>query len=109
MTLEELKLAAKVAEDAFKAATLLVQQAEALAENNAYDSLEEASGKIENILGGRAHGDCEGSYNCGAEEYRQEFIVGGIKYVGILEVEYNRHDKTYYYVDSTDFRIEEMK
>ena len=37
-----------------------------------------------------------------------EFIVDEKRYVAILEVEYNRHDKTYYFVDGSDFRVEEL-
>lgn len=50
-----------------------------------------------------ADDDCEGSHNCGLDEYRQEYIVDNIKYVGILNVEYNRHDKTYYYVEDSSY------
>lgn len=107
-SLLELKLAAKVAEDAFEAATKLVEQAQALPENNVYPSLEDAEYKIEDMLADRAHEDCEGAGNCGDLEYRQLFMVGDKMYVGIYEVDYNRHDKTYYYVDGAEFRIEEV-
>jgi hypothetical protein len=74
-------------------------------ENNVYPSLEAAEA-LEYVLWDRAHEDCEGAGNCGAQEYRQEFLVGGAKYVAIFTPEYNRHDKTYYYIDGIDFRIE---
>lgn len=74
---------------------------DSLAENNVFDSLDEANYAIESKLLGQASEDCEGSYNCGADEYEQEFIVHGVKYIGKLTCEYNRHDKTYYYIDSS--------
>lgn len=79
-----------------------------LAENNVFESLEIAEGKLEDMLRKRAHEDCEGAYNQGDEEYTQEFIVNGVKYIAIATFEYNRHDKTYYYIDSSDFRIEKL-
>lgn len=77
---------------------------ETKAENNVFESLESA-GNLEDVLRGRASEDCEGSYNCGADYYEQEFMVDGVVYVATLTVEYNRHDKTYYYVDGSEFSI----
>lgn len=107
-SLSELKLVAKVAKDAFETATALVEEAEALPENNVYLTLEEASYKVEDKLEIQAFNDCEGAGECGLEQYRQLFIVGDKTYVGILNVEYNRHDKNYYYVDGSEFRVEEV-
>jgi hypothetical protein len=78
------------------------------AENNVFESLEDAESELNNNLYNRAAEACEGSYCCGLEQYRQEFYVKGEKYVAILNVEYNRHDKTYYYIDYSDFRIEKL-
>jgi hypothetical protein len=75
-------------------------------ENNVFATLEEACDELEDRLIQFAKEDCEGSYNCGDPEYRQEFLVDGVKYVAILEVEYDRHDKTYYYIYSRKFRYE---
>lgn len=85
-----------------------LKQAQALPENNVYPSLEDAEYKIEDILLDMAFEDCEGAGECGLEQYRQLFMVGDKTYVGILNVEYNRHDKTYYYIDGSEFRIEEV-
>ena len=74
-------------------------------ENNVFASLEEAEGVLEDRLLGEAHEACEGSYNCGADSYTQEFIVDGKHYIATLECEYNRHDKTYYYVDGHEFTV----
>ena len=49
-SLLELKLAAKVAEDAFKAATALVEKSQALPENNVYPTLEEAEFRVEEVV-----------------------------------------------------------
>lgn len=107
-SLEELKSAVKTAKSALEDATLRLEKAQALPWNNVYPSLEAAEYKIEDMLAGRAHEDCEGAGNCGAPEYRQLFMAGDKMYVGIYEVDYNRHDKTYYYVDGSAFRIEEV-
>ena len=74
-------------------------------ENNVYSSIEEAT-ELEGTLSAYAHADCEGSYNCGSSSYSREFMVGEDRYVAKLEnIEYNRHDKTYYFVDGYDFNI----
>ena len=77
-------------------------------ENNVFESLDAAEAEISNRLLSEAYEDCEGSYNCGNEEYTQDFIVDGTAYRGTLKCQYNRHDKTYYYVDESDFTIEEL-
>lgn len=98
-----------------KLAELLVVKAknnlatfDALAENNLYETYEFAQFQMRHILYERAFEDCEGAGNCGLDEYRQEFLVDGVKYVAIMTVEYNRHNKTYYYIDGTEFRIESV-
>jgi hypothetical protein len=84
-----------------------LQEFERSPENFRYEDLEEAS-ELEWDLRERASEDCEGSYNCGDDEYRQEFYVGDKKYVAILyQIFYNRHDKRYYFVDGSNFRIED--
>jgi hypothetical protein len=81
---------------------------DALPENNTFEDYDKACASIEGTLEHRARSDCEGSYNYGNDEYTQEFIVNGKHYLGKLEVEYNRHDKTYYYVDQTKFTVTEI-
>lgn len=78
-------------------------------ENNVFDSLEIAEYSLFDKLEGFAQADCEGSHSCGSPEYCQEFIVGGVHYLATLAVEYNRHDKTYYYIDSSEFTIKELE
>ena len=77
------------------------------AENNSFDSLDEGSSNIEATLENRAHENCGDGY-CGDNRITQEFIVGDKKYLGVMIVEYNRHDKRYYYVDELSFRVEEI-
>jgi hypothetical protein len=70
-----------------------------------YESHDAAEAAIYAKLESEAHNDCEGSYNCGAECYFQEYTVSGSPdiYVAKLSVEYNRHDKTYYFIEDTEY------
>lgn len=81
----------------------LLDAFDSAAENNMFDTVDQAMATIEEKLRGLAHEDCEGSYNCGQEEYAQDFIVDGVTYTGKLVCEYNRHDKTYYFLDHGEF------
>lgn len=71
--------------------------------NNVYESLEEAEEKIAKRYRKIASEACEGSHCLGNDTYEQLFIVDGKMYKITMRVEYNRHDKTYYYVD--DFYV----
>jgi hypothetical protein len=102
-TREELTTAISAAQAKLTDAKDALAAFEAKAENNVFESIDKAVSKVEGMLEHRAHQDCEGSHNCGQDEYTQEFMVAGVKYIGTLKVEYNRHDKTYYYVESSDF------
>lgn len=73
------------------------------AENNVFATINEAEGIIEDMLREQATDDCEGRHNCGSPAYSASFIVGDVTYVGTLKVEYNRHDKTFYFVESAKF------
>ena len=107
-TRKELEAVVEQCTQALLEANIQLAKFDDLAENNVFATLEEAECKINELLDNRASADCEGSYNCGNDEYRQEFIVNNVKYVGIATYEYNRHDKTYYYIDQSDFRVEEL-
>lgn len=107
-TKEQLEAAVKVAEKDLAAAKFALEFYLDSPENNTFEDLEEAREEIEYKLCEKAGEDCEGSYNCGAEVYEQEFIVQGIHYLGTLYCEYNRHDKTYYYLDGHKFKYEEI-
>lgn len=104
ITRESLMAAVKAARSSMNEAQAAYDKFDQAAENNVFDSLELA-GKLEKTLQARADEDCEGSYNCGLDVYEQEFMVDGVVYVAALACEYNRHDKTYYYVDSSEFTI----
>ena len=106
MTKEELKAKVAAAQNALNTAQAELDALDMLAENHVFEDMETAESKIEDLLNSRAHADCEGSHNCGNDEYRQDFIVEGKMYTGIATYEYNRHDKTYYYVDGSTFRVE---
>ena len=81
----------------------------ALAENNVYDNLEEANEWVRGQLYTMADEACEGAFNRGERAYEQEFIVDGVKYIGTLEVEYGRHDKTYYFIDANYYTFKGVK
>lgn len=102
-TKDELAADIAAAEQALAAAQAALIAWESDPQNNVFASLDEAAAAIEDALLDQAHEDCEGSYNCGNEKYTREFIVDGTTYIGTLTVEYNRHDKTYYYVDGSEF------
>lgn len=99
----ELEAAVSTAQTALNLAQQALEAFNDAPENNQFDDLSDALGAIEEKLLETASGDCEGSYNFGLPKYTQEFIVNGTRYVGTLTVEYNRHDKTYYYVDEHEF------
>ena len=80
-----------------------------LAESNTFETLEHADIAMYLILENRASEDCEGSYNCDAVKYGQEFMVGTQKYLATMTFEYSRHDKTYYYIDSSKYSSNEVK
>lgn len=106
-TKEDLEAAVKAAKNALAFAESELAAFEQSPENYRYESLDDA-GELEYELGDRAGEDCEGSFNVGNDEYRQEFYVGDKKYVAILyDIFYNRHDKRYYYIDGSKFRIED--
>ncbi len=82
---------------------------QSLADNNRFDSMEVAETAIYSKLKAEANEDCEGSYNCGNPQYHQEFYVNDQLYIGVLDVEYNRHDKTYYYVEESTFTVKKLE
>jgi len=76
-------------------------------QNHVYTSLEEAEETLSNLFWDWAHEDCEGAGNCGSPEYSQDFIVDGIEYTATETFEYNRHDRTYYYIDGHSYSYKE--
>ena len=103
-TRETLKAEINAAQKALEAAQQAYDEFDQAAENNVFPSLEDAEA-LEDVLANRAFDDCQGAYNCGNDVYEQEFMVGDVVYVATLKCEYNRHDKTYYYLDGQEFSI----
>ena len=93
----------KQAEIALSAAQEALADFLSLPENNKFTDLDDAVETIEDQLKDKACNDCEGSHNCGFDKYKQLFMVNEDTYLGVLTCEYNRHDKTYYYLEETSF------
>lgn len=70
-----------------------------------YESHDAAETALYGTLENKAFQDCEGAYNCGQEVYSQEYMLtdSDVGYLAELKCEYNRHDKTYYYLDCRSY------
>jgi hypothetical protein len=77
-------------------------------ELNVFSNMDEAECILQDKFMDRAEEACEGAYNVGKPQYIQEFTVEGDsnRYRFVIDIEYNRHDKTYYYIDGEDYRVE---
>lgn len=64
-----------------------------------YRSLEDAEDYIYDQIREIANDSCEGSHNMGDDSYVVKYKVNDTYYKIKFSVDYNRHDKTYYYVD----------
>jgi nicotinamide phosphoribosyltransferase len=73
-------------------------------EYRSFETLEDASDALEVDVRNEAHQACEGSHCYGESTYTRVAKVGDQFYEFTFEVEYNRHDKTYYYVDGSAFK-----
>lgn len=102
-TREELNKKVAETKAAYDTAIHNLYKFDAKAENNVFATLDEAESEVEDKLLNEASDDCAGAGNMGCEAYTQEFMVDNVAYIGTLTVEYNRHDKTYYYVDGSNF------
>jgi len=96
---EQLVLQVKEAAAALEKLKERLENFDSLVENNVFDSIEEAEDALTERFYNVASEACEGSYCFGEREYTQEFVVDEERWMFRLEVEYNRHDKQYYYVD----------
>ena len=76
-----------------------------------FETHEDAKDYLYEYLGEKASNACEGSYNRGNDEYTQQYqlIVEDTIYEGKIEVEYNRHDKTYYFVEDIEYSYSEVQ
>lgn len=108
MTIEQLKADVETAKAALAQAEKALAEFETDPEQNVFASLEDAEHVLMVRMHEWAHDDCEGSHNCGSDKYEQEFIVDGVHYLATLECEYNRHDKTYYYLEEATFSYKEI-
>jgi len=108
MNIEQLKQNVETAKASLAAAEQALTAFESAPEQNVFPSLEEAEGVLEERMQGFAFDDCQGAYNRGQDEYEQEFIVDGVHYLATLKCEYNRHDKTYYYLEESDFSYKKL-
>lgn len=78
---------------------------EALPQNNIFESMDHAEGELTELFLDWASEACEGSHNRGLESYHRRFVVDGQLYDGTLDIEYNRHDKRYYFVDGYTWSV----
>lgn len=76
-----------------------------------FDNHEDARCRIQDVLCSKADDACEGSDCYGQSKYTQEYqlIDSDTVYLGKIEVEYDRHDKTYYFVDEVEYSYSEIK
>ena len=102
-TLKILQAAVEYTKAAHSKALCELSDFQELPENNVFGDLDTAIAVVKNNMLNKAHDACEGSHCFGESKYTQEFSAAGQKYLGVLEVDYNRHDKTYYFVDSDKF------
>lgn len=84
---------------------------DSLIENNQYEDHDAAESAITDRMSGIASEACEGSYNYGDDVYTQRYQIAGNPNVfeATVTFEYNRHDKTYYYIDGTDYSYAEVE
>ena len=106
--LEEISTILEYTRIAYIEAKAAMTEYELSPEANTFVTIEDAVGTIEDKLLAEANADCEGSYNCGADVYTRTFYVNGVAYVGTLSVEYNRHDKEFYYCENYEFTHKEI-
>lgn len=103
--IEELRLEITAREYSLASFRLALAQELVKPENNIFTSMRSAADHLYDALQNLAEEDCEGSHSCGQEKYEQQFIVDSDKYTAVLDVEYNRHDKKYYYIENTKFTV----
>lgn len=78
-------------------------------EYRTYSDLTQAIGCEEASMYQEAEDDCEGSHSCGLDSYTRVCRVGDKFYRITAEFEYNRWDKTYYYVDNYRTREDRVR
>jgi nicotinamide phosphoribosyltransferase len=66
-----------------------------------FDSLEQATAVLEDEVRDEASAACDGKHCMGSDTYARIARVDDKYYEISFSIEYNRHDKTYYYVDGS--------
>jgi len=90
---------------------ILIEELEQASCNWVFETHEDAEDCIQNYYEDLASNACEGSYSYGNDEYNQCYtlVTSDVVYIGTLSVEYNRHDKQYYYIDGTDYSYKQAE
>lgn len=101
--LVELKADREIQEEKLKELNKQIEYYHYHPSNWIFSSPEDVGYILEDELQSRASEACEGSYNCGQDAYTQLFYVGDVLHEARLDCEYNRHDKTYYYLEESKF------
>lgn len=70
------------------------------------EDVDEAEGLINDLAREWGYEDCSGPHTQGADSYSIFVYVNGVLHKATAEVEYNRHDYTYYYVDGVTTKVE---
>jgi hypothetical protein len=103
--IQDLEEAVLMAYTSLAAVRLALENAQELPENNVFESMDDAKAKLRGDLYTKAEQDCESLHNGGKAKYEREFMVDDVVYIATLDVEYNRHDKTYYFIEESEFSI----
>lgn len=103
--IEELKQQLIEAQKVVQNLELQIEDENSSLANHQYLSHGAAEYVLEDLLRQQAFEDCEGAGNCGAEQYEQAYQITGEPdvYLAVIDVEYNRHDKTYYYIEECEY------
>lgn len=75
-----------------------------------YTDHDDARHGVEDYLWNIASESC-GDGCCGMPEYKQKYILNSDDskvFEGTLKVEYDRHDKRFYYIEETDYSYKEV-
>lgn len=80
-----------------------IEEFDSSPEQNIFESLDKAANQITDRFKDIAHQQCEGAGNCGSPEFKQKFSVDGKSYEATVGFEYDRYDKTYYYIENTSY------
>lgn len=107
-TKHQLQNEVAVARIALRDAEVALAAFDGLAENNVFDTADKGTAFAEDACDTMAHDACEGAGNCGDDQYTQDYMVGPIKFRCTASYEYDRHDKTYYYIDRRSYKHEAL-